>query len=557
MSAPDRFRTLRNHTFDVIVIGAGTGGLTAAALLARRGKRVLVLDQHTVPGGNATTFSRPGYTFDVGLHYLGGCHPNGLIPRILRAAGADPVFFEEMDPDGYDILLFPDLEFRVPKGIEAFRERLRNAFPGERRGIDRYCSLLRSLERLVHESANPAKTLWNLLRSPLLLRWANRSFADFLQSCTRDVRLRALLAGQHGNYALPPSRASLLIGAGVAEHYLEGAYYPRGGGQILSDCLAASIEAVDGKILLRSRAQEILVRNGRAVGVRFQNPYLGVQEVGARYVLSNADVKETLLRLIPEGVLPSRTRERARRWEMAPALFVAYLGVRRAALENRQTRSNYWIHSAYDHEAQYRQTARGEFPEAPSVYVSIASLKDPRNDSLAPAGIVNLQLMAVAPSRPEAWGVSAEAESGSRYRSSALYRERKEAFGRRVIELTRRAFPCLPEEIVYQEFSSPLTHSRYTLSTGGTGYGIAASPEQFLFGRPGSRTKLPGLLLCGASCRTGHGIAGAMMSGLMAAAAILGPRLMLEVLGKANSVGRCIPDIATVPPRVYDSERTG
>lgn len=532
MDGPDRFRVLPTHSFDVIVIGAGTGGLTAAALLAQRAKRVLVLDQHSVPGGNATVFLRKAYRFDVGLHYLGGCHPNGLIPRILRAAGAEPVIFEEMDPDGYDNLIFPDLVFRVPKGIEVFRERLQKTFPEERRGIDRYCVLLRSLEQILREPAHPVKTPWILLRSPLLLCWANRSFGDFLQSCTTNPRLQAVLAGQHGNYALPPSRASLLVGAGIAEHYLEGAYFPRGGGQVISDRLASAIEAAGGKILLKSLVQQILVHNGRAVGVRFESSYLGIQEVQARYIISNADIKETLLRLVPDGALRLQTKERARRWEMAPALFVTYLGVRREALGNRLARSNYWIHSSYDHEIQYRQAARGEFPEAPSVYVSIASLKDPMDDAHAPKGIVNLQLMAVAPSQPEAWGLSAEEMHGSLYRRNTLYRKHKESFGKRLIELSLAVFPRLHEEIVYQEFATPLTHSRYTLSTGGTGYGIAATPKQFLFGRPEAKTELPGLLLCGASCRTAHGIAGVMMSGLRAASVILGPRLITETLGK-------------------------
>jgi monoamine oxidase len=71
----ERYRTLERDTFDVIVVGAGTGGLTAAALLARHGCSVLVLDRHQVAGGNATVFHRPGYAFDVGIHYIGDCHP--------------------------------------------------------------------------------------------------------------------------------------------------------------------------------------------------------------------------------------------------------------------------------------------------------------------------------------------------------------------------------------------------------------------------------------------------------------------------------------------------
>src|SRR6185436_3715719 len=169
-----------------------------------RGLSVLVLDRHSVAGGNATIFRRRGYEFDVGLHYVGGCHAGGALPTVLAAAGAGEVRFVELDPDGYDELLLPGLRLAVPRGLDRWRERLVAAFPSERRGIDRYVRLLAQMKASLDVWHRPGALLAQSLRSPLLARWSLSSFAGFLRSCTRDRTLAAALAAQHVGYALPP-----------------------------------------------------------------------------------------------------------------------------------------------------------------------------------------------------------------------------------------------------------------------------------------------------------------------------------------------------------------
>lgn len=532
----DRFRRLERDQFDVIVIGAGISGLTAAALLARRGRSVLVVDRHYVAGGNATVFKRPGYEFDIGIHYLGQCGNGGTIPHILEAAGAARVDFRPLDPEGFDTLAFPDFELRVPRGAERYRERLLELFPDERRAIDDNLKVIGHVAAMISRPiTGPLDGLRALPHFAWMATHAGTTLGRFLARRTNDPRLVAALAGEGGDYALPPSRVALPMHAGLMAHYLmDGAYYPAGGGQIMSDRLAESIERSGGKILLSTRARRILVERGRARGVTIENKHLGKLDVRADTVIASSDIKRVIGELLPPEVVKEKTRERARRWEMAPALGALYLGVRREALGDRTANTNYWIYSGYDLEAEYGVTRSGRFSEQPFAFVSLASLKDPDNPRIAPPGIVNLQVMGLAPSEPEAWGVDGgELESGE-YRESARYQEIKARYEETLLRSAERVFPDLSRHIVFRELATPLTHSRYTLSSGGTSYGLAATPEQILWRRPGPKSEIAGLYLCGASTLAGHGIMGSMTGGVLAAASIAGMSLMAEAMGGAG-----------------------
>lgn len=537
----DRFRKLESDSWDVIVIGAGIGGLTAAALLAQRGKKVLIVDQHYVAGGNATIFKRPGYEFDVGLHYLGDCGPGESIPSILAAAGVHDVRFTQMDPDGFDTVVLPGLEFRVPRDIDRYRARLISTFPSERRGIDRYIDLLRGFEVVQRTAVRPSAALGALPKLLGPLRWLNGTLEGFLDTCTHDPQLRTVLAAESGDYGQPPSRASLTLHMMLMLHYLKsGGWYPEGGGQVMSDKLAESIERAGGKLLLSTLVERIVVENGRARGVVLSNKHLGTRTVKASTVIANADIKQVLLKLVEPDALASKTRKRASGWEMSPGLGAVYMGVKPEALPSERN-TNYWIYPNLDIEAEYRRVFAQQFSDDPFAYVSIASLKDPTNPRLAPEGVVNLQLMSLAPNTAQAWGVTEQQLADGSYRKSERYAELKQQYTERLKRSAERALPGMSEHVVFEELSTPLTHSRYTLSSGGTSYGIALTPDQFLWKRPDAKTEIDGLLLCGASCRTGHGIMGAMMSGLTAAARVVGGSVMKETFGP-NRVSARVPE---------------
>lgn len=528
---PDRFRTLDHDAFDVIVVGAGTGGLTAAAILARRGRSVLVLDRHYVAGGNATTFNRPGYEFDIGLHYIGDCGPNGNIPRILHAAGVEDVTFREMDPDGFDTFAFPDFKFRVPKGLDAYRARLIERFPAEATGIDRYLGVLHGIWSLQSIGGGVSASLQALWRARRAVKYLGSTLKGVFDACTHDAQLRAVLAAQSSNYAEPPSRVALVAHAVVVMSYLQGAYYPAGGGQTISAHLADAIERHGGKILLLAPVTRIVIEHGHAVGVEFESKHLGRCVVRAPVIISDADLKETMLDLVGATHLKPATVARLHQYEMAPALGVVYLGVTRDLRADGVPNTNFWIHPSYDQEPIYAEARSGRFHPEPFCYISIATLKDPNNPRSAPPGVANIELVTVVPSQPEAWGTTMDEMVNGKYRDNPAYRRAKDAFAARLIAIAERVFPGLDKDIVFQEVSTPLTHTRYTRSTGGTAYGIALIPSQFLFRRPGHATEISGLYLCGASTYTGHGIPGVMWSGVVVASRLAGTAVLRDVMG--------------------------
>lgn len=504
--------------YEVVVVGAGLGGLVTAALLARAGKRVLVLDGHYVAGGNATIFRRKRYEFDVGIHYLGDCGPNGTIPRILRECGAEGVRFLPMDSD-LEVITFPDFEFAIPRDKGTFRRRLVERFPREKRGIDRYFRFLDQVDRMqVAQRRSKGWQLLAVLRCPLVIRYMSKTFGEFLDSCTHDVPLRAILTAQNGTYAVAPGRVSAMLHAGLQNHYfIDGGWYPEGGGQVLADRLAESIERNGGEIRLVSEVSRIHVENGRVDGVTFSNKHLGEQTVRTPIVVSNADLKRTVLDLVGKEYFPADYAGRVEDFEMALPLFVVFLGLDIPASQLPFGNSNRWVFDDYDFDREYACVADGAMPQKPFVYIATASLKDPGNRRLAPEGHTNMQLMTLAPANPAAWNVADEDARSGKYEGSEGYQHAKNQLMERVIQQAEKAIPGLSQHIVFKEASTPLTHTRYTGSTGGTSYGIAATPGQFLGNRPSPRTPIEGLFLAGASTRSGHGIVGAMQSGEVAA----------------------------------------
>ncbi len=528
--------TRERETFDAAVIGSGLGGLATAAYLCAAGKKTLVLEAHYVAGGNSQVFRRNhkgnAYEFDVGIHYIGECGRDGIITSILSGLGlAERVVFRPLDADGYSTLHFPDLTFRVPFGWDRYRARLFETFPREHEALSPVLDIMQGVGAAGQGLGRGELEMGELAsEAPVFLQWGLRPVTELFDEHKLSAQAAAVLLGEQGCYAVRPSNTPVAMAAGLTDHFLRGAYYPVGGGQVIAGRLIEAIRAYGGEVRTQSPVHRIRIEKGRVLGVvagkKNQTPY----EIDAPIVVSNADLKRTFFGLVGEDHLESATVERIRDLEMAVPLFCVYLGLDIDLAAQGMPNSNHFIWGHYDIEAVYDQLDAGQISKEAMAYITTASLKDPESGHLAPSGHTNLQIMTLVPRDYGVWGVGKGPTEGERYHRNPEYRRRKDALMDHLIDVSEKVIPGLREHIVWKEAATPISQERFTRSTGGTSYGIEMSCSQAGPMRVGPRTEIEGLFLCGASAPSGPGISGVLRGGVAAASEILESDLLAPIL---------------------------
>lgn len=479
--------------YDIIIIGAGIGGLACASLLAKAGMRVLVVEQSSRPGGYVGSFKKKGFTFDCAAHFVTGCHENGVVGKLLRELEIEKAI-EFIKVEAPVRFIFPDFEFSFSlNDLEDAERIIKERFPQEAESLDKYKETLESIGQDIVRLGS-SFPVWKIpffpMLFPSLIKYRNYTVRKLMDEHFTDEKLKTILS--ISPVTEPPSKASLLMAAVLkAESQEAGIYYPKGGMQSFADVLVKGLKKYKGELLLNTLITKILIERGKVQGVELADG----RRIKASYVISNTNLKQTFYQLVGKEYLKRRFIKKIEEKELSLSCFILYLGI---DLDLKSLGLNFRtnVYPTYDTERQYETLKSGEIPEEFAFVMTFFSLIDP---TTAPKDKHTLIITTTAPYHyQEDWGI----KEGR----GVEYRRLKENMMKRMIEKAEKIIPELSSHIIYQEAATPLTLERHTLNTQGAIYGLAATPKQIGPGRFKNRTPIKGLYLVGHYTYVAHGI---------------------------------------------------
>jgi prolycopene isomerase len=467
------------ESYDAVVIGAGNGGLTAAATLAQGGLKTLLVERHNIPGGSATSFRRGRFEFEVALHQLSGMgrpEQPGPLRGLLGELGVLPdLEFVEMDelysvsmPDGFRITLKAEKHLAISE--------LQKHFPHESAAIQKFFDL-------VYEYSNAMVAAFifrdpeaSRAKYPLLYSHAFKPAMEVLDEIFTDPLLKTVISVYWGYLGLPPTRLSFAYLALLFFTYIEfKPYHVKGGSQAMSQAIFNKFLSSGGSARFNCGAKRILVKDGAVRGVVLDDD----TEVATNYVVSNASQVATYVQMIEPGLVPQESLREMRGRSLSPSAFQMFIGFDCEHEELGLTESTNFLLANTDISDGILRRMWNLDIEDELLVVSCYNVSNPE---FSPQG--TCQVSAVTLKYGEPW---------LRLPPTQYHRVKNrvaEAMLRRIEQI----YPKARAHIEEMEAATPLTHMRYLGHPNGSIYGFEHYTKDAMFFQPGRFSPVQGLL---------------------------------------------------------------
>ena len=480
-------------SFDYVILGAGLGGLSTAACLACQGYEVAVLEKHYLPGGCCHTFDYGEYRFCADVHYISQCAPHQAIGQFLNYIERS-LPFNSLDPDCIDRVITPEVDFKIPLGWETLRDRLLLTFPEEQVAIHRYCDEIRHLHQEVHNLAQEVHwydqkwsdwlklpKYWNLFSK------RNWTLQDLYNHVGLSPKLQNLLAGQSGDYALPPNEIALLTHVSLVWDYSEGAYYPKHHFKHLVDTIVEAITARGGVVELSTPVMHIQVSDRQVQHVTTDQG--NIYHAKKAYI-SDLDPKLTVHLMHSSDALSLREHQRLTHYQYSASAFNIYLG-----LDSRFEPEHYgignwniWYYPTGNLNQEYQNQLQGDLSH-PWIFLSCPTMKS-QEPGMAPSGHHVLEIATVCPYEPFEQLHKTDVNA---------YKAKKRDVYKQIMTSVRDLIPDVDAYARMKVYGTPTTSEYYLGQPQGNIYGAKLIPQQVGLNRLGYITELPNLFLVGAS----------------------------------------------------------
>ncbi|NJO30011.1 MAG: C-3',4' desaturase CrtD [Richelia sp. SL_2_1] len=482
----------------VVVVGAGIGGLTAGALLAKKGYEILILDQALVPGGCASTFKRKGFTFDVGATQVAGLEPGGIHHRIFSELEIELPQATPCDPACAVYLPGETTPINVWRNPQKWQQERSRQFPGSEPFWNLLSTLFKASWKFqARDPVLPPRNWWDLLQLTTAVRPDTLVTVPYTLFTVGDAlrftgqgnnhRLRTFLDLQLKLYSQVNAEETALLYAATAlsvSQEPQGLYHLEGSMQVLSDRLVESLERDGGKLLMRHTVEHIKVENNRVTAVVIRNQKTGESWTeSADHVVANVTV-QNLVQLLGEKA-PRGYKKRVDKLPPASGAFVIYLGVDQSA-----------IPPECPPHLQFLYDANGPIGENNSLFVSVSRPDDGR----AAAGKATI--------------IASSFVDVDRWFNQENYEELKQSFTQQSISHLGKFFYLKPETIIHVEAATPRTFDNFTARDKGIVGGIGQRIPTFGPFGFANRTPIKNLWLVGDSTHPGEGTAGVSYSAL-------------------------------------------
>ncbi len=443
------------ESFDAIIIGAGAGGLSAAACLSRAGKKVLVVEQDDHIGGTAHVFTRSGFTFPAGP--ISVTVPD-YITRFLCSLGVEeaPCFIR----DHFQVRR-GEMDVMISVPFDQLAEQLLYYFPHERKGILEVIRILDdvtgALDVLQPEDLieNDSGCITDSTARAVIERWGSVPASDIFDRYLHDERLKDLLGSQGTGKTVMPV---VLLAQMWSFMSKKGIWYIKGGAGRIPELLAERLRALGGEIRQGERVKSIMIGEGAVSGVELEDGAL----IHSLVVISDADYKETMLKLLPKGTIPADEYDAVARLPLTSSAFTVYLGIRRELADLSAFRGHHLLVKLKEGVPVPWEKKKPDMEDflQDEIWISWWSRHDP---GLAPAGCEALIIKVMAP-----FGHFARFSGGSRGSRNEQYYSMKEDFADALVSSAEKVIPGLSSAVVVREVATPLTYEYLGHRTGGS-----------------------------------------------------------------------------------------